>query len=54
MSDGAQAALLALTLLLPLSALIARRPPLGATLKMILAWAAIFAVAMIVASQVHN
>jgi aspartyl protease family protein len=53
-SGGAQAALLALMLLLPLSALLARRPPLGATLKMILAWAAIFAVAVMVASQMDS
>ena len=52
--SGAQAALLALMLLLPLSALIARRPPLGATLKMILAWVAIFALAMMVASQIDQ
>jgi aspartyl protease family protein len=39
---------LALMLILPLSALIARRLPIGSTVKMALAWIAIFAVLMIV------
>lgn len=40
-----------LLLLLPLAALIARRPPLGRTLKMALAWIAIFLVGLVVVSQ---
>lgn len=35
--------LLALMLILPVSALVARRLPLGATVKLALAWVAIFA-----------
>lgn len=41
----------ALLLLLPLSALIARRPPAGATARMALAWVGIFAVGLILVSQ---
>ena len=41
------AAMMALMLILPLSALLARRLPIGATLKMAAAWAAIFAVALL-------
>lgn len=54
MNDGAQAAMLAIMLILPLSALIARRLPLGATLKMAVAWVAIFAVAAIVVTQIDR
>jgi aspartyl protease family protein len=53
-SDGAVAALLALTLILPLSALIARRVPIGQTVKMAALWIAIFAVAAIVVTQVDR
>jgi len=45
---GFDAAYLALMLILPLSALAARRLPIGSTVKMALAWIAIFAVLMIV------
>lgn len=45
MSDGASAALLLMMLALPLSALLARRVPLGTMVKLALIWAAIFAVA---------
>ncbi len=48
---GADIALYALLLILPLAALVARRPPLGQTVKMALAWVAIFAVGIVVASQ---
>lgn len=52
MSDRTgQALVLALMLILPLSALIARRPPLRRTLPLVLAWAAIFAVGAAVVSQ---
>lgn len=44
---GFSAAMLALMLILPLSALLARRLPVGSTLKMAAAWAAIFAVALL-------
>lgn len=44
MSDGANFAFLALMLILPLSALAARRLPIASVLKMALAWIAIFAV----------
>ena len=40
-----------LALMLPLSALVARRVPLGQTLKMALAWVAIFAVGLVVVGQ---
>jgi aspartyl protease family protein len=45
---GFDVAYLALILILPLSALIARRLPLGSTVKMALAWAAIFGVLIII------
>jgi aspartyl protease family protein len=38
-------------LVLPVSALLARRLPLGGTIKMALAWIAIFALALVVVSQ---
>lgn len=38
-------------LILPIAALIARRPPLGQTLKMALAWAAIFLVGLVLVGQ---
>ncbi|WP_309659099.1 MULTISPECIES: retropepsin-like aspartic protease [unclassified Sphingomonas] len=41
----------ALLLILPLAGLIARRPPLGQTLKMALAWVGIFAVGLLAVSQ---
>lgn len=44
---GFYAAMLALMLILPLSSLLARRLPIGSTLKMAAAWAAIFAVALL-------
>jgi aspartyl protease family protein len=51
---GADLLLYGILLILPLAALIARRPPLGQTLKMALAWAGIFAVGLVVASQWHR
>lgn len=42
--DGFNAFYLALMLILPISALAARRLPIAQTLKMALAWVAIFAV----------
>lgn len=54
MSDGAQVLLVALTLLLPVSALIARRTPIGTIVKFALAWMAIFAAAAIVVVQVRR
>lgn len=47
MNDTAQFLLLALMLLLPLSALIARRPPFGQTVKLALIWVAIFGVGLL-------
>ena len=47
----AEIALYALMLVLPLAALIARRPPLGRTLVLILAWIGIFAVGLLVVGQ---
>lgn len=41
----------AMALILPLSALLARRVPLGTTLKMALAWTGIFGVGLILVSQ---
>ncbi len=38
-------------LILPLAGLIARRPPLGQTLKMAVAWIAIFAIGLVLVSQ---
>lgn len=48
---AAQFALYAVMLILPLSALAARRTPLKPVLKMALAWVAIFAVGLLIASQ---
>jgi aspartyl protease family protein len=53
-SDGALAALLALTLILPLSALIARRVPVGQTAKLAALWIVIFAVAAVAVTQVDR
>ena len=48
MSDGiGQALIYALILILPLSALVARRVPLAETMKYALAWIAIFAVGFV-------
>lgn len=54
MSRGPEALLLLLMLILPLSALLARRVPLSATLKMAAAWVGIFALAVVVVSQVDR
>jgi len=51
MSNGAEIALYAVMLLLPLSALLSRRIPLGQAAKMALAWVAIFAVGLVIAGQ---
>lgn len=52
---GFYAAMLALMLILPLSSLLARRLPIGSTLKMAAAWAAIFAIALLaVTAARHN
>lgn len=48
---AAQFALYAMMLVLPLGALIARRQPVKPMLKMALAWVAIFAVGLLIASQ---
>ncbi len=48
---AAQFALYAVMLILPLSALLARRPPLKPMLKMGLAWITIFAVGLLIAGQ---
>lgn len=48
---AAQFALYAIMLILPLAALIARRPPMGPLLKMGIAWIGIFAVGLALASQ---
>ncbi|MDY7525874.1 hypothetical protein E2E30_06180 [Sphingomonas sp. AAP5] len=49
MSDGAMTIVLyVLVLILPLSALAARRLPIGDAIKMALAWVAIFGVLLIV------
>ena len=48
---AAQFALYAVMLILPLSALVARRLPLKPVLKMALAWVAIFTVGLLIASQ---
>lgn len=48
---AAEFALYAVMLILPLSALVARRLPLKPVLKMALAWVGIFAVALLIASQ---
>lgn len=55
MTDRAADLLLyGILLILPLAALVARRPPLGRTVKMALAWAGIFAVGLVIASQWHR
>jgi aspartyl protease family protein len=54
MNDGPGFAYLLLMLILPLSALAARRLPLGSVLKMILAWVAIFAVLILVVGNWHR
>ncbi|VVT07714.1 conserved hypothetical protein [Sphingomonas sp. EC-HK361] len=46
-----QAMIYALMLILPLSALLARRVPIGATVKMALAWLAIFVVGLLLVAQ---
>lgn len=51
---SADALLFVLLLILPLSALIARRVPLKRTGAMALAWVAIFAVGLLIASQRHR
>lgn len=53
MSDGRAGDLVFLlaALTLPLSALLARRVPLGQTLKMALAWVAVFAVGLVIVGQ---
>lgn len=51
MSDSAQALMLALMLILPLSSLIARRVPLGQTAKLAALWVAIFAAAAVIVTQ---
>ncbi len=48
---AAQFALYAVMLILPLSALVARRQPLKPMLKMALAWVGIFGVGLLIASQ---
>jgi aspartyl protease family protein len=48
------ATMMALMLILPLSALLARRLPISATLKMAAAWAAIFAVALLVVAAAQR
>lgn len=48
---AAQFALYAVMLILPVSALVARRLPLKPVLKMGLAWVGIFAIALLIASQ---
>jgi len=56
MNDGTTPAALfyALALILPLSALLARRLPLRQVAKMALAWVAIFAVVLLLATQRHR
>lgn len=52
MSDAAvNALIMALVLLLPLSALAARRVPLSTTLKYAGAWIAIFAIGFLIVAQ---
>jgi len=48
---GAEIALYAMMLVLPLSALLARRIPLGQTVKMALAWVAVFAIGLVIVGQ---
>ena len=49
--DGASILLYALLLLLPLSALVARRVPIGSTLKMAAAWIGIFLVGLLLVGE---
>ena len=49
--SGAQILMLVLMLTLPLSALLARRPPLGQTVKFAAAWVVLFAIATVVVTQ---
>jgi aspartyl protease family protein len=49
--QGAEFVFYAMALALPLSALLARRVPLGQTLKMALAWIGIFGVGLVLVSQ---
>lgn len=51
---GFSAAMLALLLLLPLAALLARRVPLGATAKMAAAWIGIFAVGLLIVTSAQR
>ena len=52
--QGVNAAFLALMLVLPLSALLARKLPIGNMLKMALAWIAIFAVLILIVGNWHR
>lgn len=54
MNDGPRIALLLLMLVLPLSALLARRVPLGQTVKMAAAWVGLFALAAVVVTLVDG
>lgn len=54
MSDSAHALMLLAMLVLPLSALIARRVPLGQTLKLAAIWVALFAAAALVVTLVDR
>ncbi|ONF97587.1 retroviral-like aspartic protease family protein [Sphingomonas jeddahensis] len=51
MNGGGSAWLLALMLILPLSALVARRVPLGQATRLAAIWAALFAVAAVIVTQ---
>lgn len=51
MNRGVEIALYAMMLVLPLSALLSRRIPLGQTVKMVLAWVMIFAVGLVIVGQ---
>lgn len=53
-AGAATTALYALLLILPLSALLARRLPVATTVKMALAWIAIFAAGYLVASLIFT
>lgn len=54
MSNGAEFALYAIMLVLPLSALLSRRVPLARTAKMALVWIAIFGLGLIIVGQRHR
>ena len=54
MSDGPDFAYLLLMLILPMSALAARRLPIGSALKMALAWVAIFAVLIVAVGNLER